>query len=132
MQENLAVRNRFHFVAGPLVRRPVSPGTKPPRRTLENRSGHALRAATAFLQEATSPMDKDDEQIPRNMSHSRDGDNTGSGSSSPGLSRSVQSQLGQRLRHFYESLALGETPVPDRFIELINRLDEMTAEKKPS
>lgn len=52
--------------------------------------------------------------------------------SCPGLSRSVQAQLGQRLRHFYESLALGETPVPDRFIDIINRLDQMTPEKKPS
>jgi hypothetical protein len=77
-------------------------------------------------------MDKDDEQTPRQTSPARQGENAGFGSSSPGLSRSVQSQLGLRLRHFYESLALGETPVPDRFIELINRLDEMSAEKKPS
>jgi len=42
----------------------------------------------------------------------------------PALSRSVQAQLGHRLRHFYDSLALGESPVPDRFIEIINRLDE--------
>lgn len=44
--------------------------------------------------------------------------------STPLLNRAVQAQLGQRLRHFYESLALGEQPVPDRFIELINRLDQ--------
>ena len=50
--------------------------------------------------------------------------------SSPALSRSVQVQLGQRLRHFYESLALGETPVPDRFIDIINRLDETAVGKK--
>jgi Anti-sigma factor NepR len=43
---------------------------------------------------------------------------------SPALTRSVQAQLGQRLRQFYESLALGEQPVPDRFIDIINRLDE--------
>lgn len=53
-------------------------------------------------------------------------------SSSPALSRSVQSQLGQRLRQFYESLALGEQPVPDRFIEIINRLDEVHPEKQQS
>ncbi len=45
-------------------------------------------------------------------------------SSSPALSRSVQAQIGQRLRQFYESLALGEQPVPDRFIEIINRLND--------
>ena len=56
----------------------------------------------------------------------------GSSRSSPSLSRSVQIQLGQRLRHFYEALALGETPVPDRFIDIINRLDERMMEKKPS
>ena len=43
---------------------------------------------------------------------------------SPRLSPAVQAQLGQRLRAFYEALALGEQPVPDRFIEIINRLDE--------
>jgi len=44
--------------------------------------------------------------------------------STPALSRSVQAELGQRLRHFYDSLALGETPVPERFIEIINQLDQ--------
>jgi hypothetical protein len=44
----------------------------------------------------------------------------------------VQAQLGQRLRQFYESLALGEQPVPDRFIEIINRLDQGHPEKKQS
>ncbi len=53
-------------------------------------------------------------------------------SSSPALSRSVQAQIGQRLRQFYETLALGEQPVPDRFIEIINRLDERTPEKQQS
>ena len=56
----------------------------------------------------------------------------GLSTSSPALSRSVQSQLGQRLRQFYETLALGEQPVPDRFIEIINRLDERTPEKQQS
>ena len=45
-------------------------------------------------------------------------------SDSPRLSAAVQAQLGQRLRAFYEALALGEQPVPDRFIEIINRLDQ--------
>jgi hypothetical protein len=53
-------------------------------------------------------------------------------SSSPALSRSVQAQLGQRLRQFYEALALGEQPVPDRFIEIINRLDERKPETQQS
>jgi hypothetical protein len=53
-------------------------------------------------------------------------------SSSPALSRSVQAQLGQRLRQFYESLALGEQPVPDRFIEIINQLDQREPEKQQS
>jgi hypothetical protein len=53
-------------------------------------------------------------------------------SSSPALSRSVQAQIGQRLRQFYEALALGEQPVPDRFIEIINRLDQTQPEKQQS
>lgn len=53
-------------------------------------------------------------------------------SSSPALSRSVQAQLGQRLRQFYEALALGEQPVPDRFIEIINQLDKRQLEKQQS
>ena len=54
------------------------------------------------------------------------------GSSSPALSRSVQAQIGQRLRQFYETLALGEQPVPDRFIALINQLDDGRREKQQS
>ncbi|HZH51962.1 MAG TPA: NepR family anti-sigma factor [Microvirga sp.] len=50
----------------------------------------------------------------------------------PALTRSVQAQLGQRLRQFYEALALGEQPVPERFIEIINRLDQRPPEKKQS
>ena len=53
-------------------------------------------------------------------------------SSSHALSRSVQAQLGQRLRQFYEALALGEQPVPERFIEIINRLDESKPEQQSS
>ncbi len=53
-------------------------------------------------------------------------------SSSPALSRSVQAQIGQRLRQFYDALALGEQPVPDRFIEIINRLDGVKGEKQQS
>lgn len=52
--------------------------------------------------------------------------------SSPALTRSIQVQIGQRLRQFYESLALGETPVPERFIEIINRLDQRVPEKQQS
>ncbi|NIX76290.1 NepR family anti-sigma factor [Microvirga terricola] len=48
---------------------------------------------------------------------------------SPAVSRTVQAQLGLRLRQFYESLALGEQPVPDRFVELIDRLTEGLSEK---
>jgi hypothetical protein len=51
---------------------------------------------------------------------------------SPALTRSVQTQLGQRLRQFYETLALGEQPVPERFIEIINRLDQGRPEPKQS
>jgi hypothetical protein len=50
----------------------------------------------------------------------------------PRLSPQVQAQLGQRLRVFYETLKLGEQPVPDRFIELINRLDDAPPEEKRS
>ncbi|MBF9234315.1 NepR family anti-sigma factor [Microvirga alba] len=57
---------------------------------------------------------------------------TGPRRSSPALSRAVQAQLGLRLRQFYESLALGEQPVPDRFIEIINRLSEELPEKAQS
>ena len=42
----------------------------------------------------------------------------------PRLSPTVQAQLGRRLRDFYAALALGEHPVPQHFIELINRLDQ--------
>jgi hypothetical protein len=56
----------------------------------------------------------------------------GAKNASPRLSRTVQAQLGQRLRQFYETLALGETPVPDRFIEIINRLDQGIPEKQQS
>ena len=56
----------------------------------------------------------------------------GLSSSSPALSRSVQAQLGQRLRQFYETLALGEQPVPDRFIAIISQLDDGKREKQQS
>jgi hypothetical protein len=55
---------------------------------------------------------------------SPDGDSEKDRGAGPSLNRAVQAQLGQRLRHFYEALALGEQPVPDRFIEIINRLDQ--------
>jgi hypothetical protein len=48
----------------------------------------------------------------------------------PGLSRRLQAQLGERLRAYYDQLAFGEQPVPDRFIEIIGRLDHGHAEKR--
>jgi Anti-sigma factor NepR len=53
-----------------------------------------------------------------------------SGPSNARLSRQVQVQIGQRLRAFYEALALGEQPVPDRFIEIIDRLDQSRPESR--
>jgi hypothetical protein len=46
------------------------------------------------------------------------------------LSRRLQAQLGERLRAYYDQLAFGEQPVPDRFIEIIGRLDHGHAEKR--
>lgn len=77
-----------------------------------------------------NPMQK---KNPNLMSHNDPDSIPGlDASSSPALSRSVQAQIGQRLRQFYEALALGEQPVPDRFIEIINRLDERRPEKQQS
>ncbi len=79
-------------------------------------------------------MDPDDpmaSKSPKNMSHP-DPDPVPGLEKSPALTRTVQAQLGQRLRQFYESLSLGEQPVPDRFIEIINRLDEGRPEKQQS
>jgi hypothetical protein len=42
----------------------------------------------------------------------------------PRLSRAVQAQLGHRLRVYYEALKLGDQPIPDRFVELLERLDK--------
>lgn len=53
-----------------------------------------------------------------------------SGLASARLSRQVQVQLGQRLRAFYEALAPGEQPVPERFIEIIERLGQSRQEKR--
>lgn len=39
------------------------------------------------------------------------------------LSRNVQLQIGQRLKAFYDALALSERPVPDRLVEIIGRLN---------
>jgi hypothetical protein len=81
-------------------------------------------------------MDRDDpmeNKNPKRMSHYEPEPIPGlKKSSSPALSRSVQTQIGQRLRQFYESLALGEQPVPDRFIEIINRLNDDKPEKQQS
>ena len=80
-------------------------------------------------------MDQDDPmetKNPKHMPHHEPEPVPGLRRSSPALSRSVQAQLGQRLRQFYESLSLGEQPVPDRFIEIINRLNEGQPEKQQS
>jgi hypothetical protein len=45
-------------------------------------------------------------------------------SATPRLSPSVQAQIGQRLRSYYDTLKLGEEPVPERFLEIVNRLDQ--------
>ena len=50
----------------------------------------------------------------------------------PRLSRAVQAELGERLRVFYETLKLGEQPVPERFIEIIDRLAEAEHREKRS
>jgi hypothetical protein len=54
----------------------------------------------------------------------------GSAPSKARLSRQVQAQLGQRLRAFYDALAFGEQPVPDRFIEIIDRLNQGRTESR--
>ena len=51
---------------------------------------------------------------------------------SPRLTRAVQAQIGERLRLFYETLNLGEEPVPERFIEIIDRLAEAEHREKRS
>jgi hypothetical protein len=65
-----------------------------------------------------------DHRKPRSSSEPPSQASPGQGPSNARLSRQVQAQLGQRLRAFYEALALGEQPVPDRFIEIIDRLDQ--------
>ena len=72
-------------------------------------------------------MAHDDQKHPSPSSGSAKG---GSGSSNPRLTPQVQAQLGQRLPAFYEALALRRQPVPDRFIEIINRLDEGRPESR--
>lgn len=44
------------------------------------------------------------------------------------LSRQVQAKLGQQLRSYYERLI---EPPPDRFVDLLSRLDKSTS-KDPS
>jgi hypothetical protein len=48
----------------------------------------------------------------------------------PTLNQSVQKQIGQRLRHVYDALAIGEQPVPDRLIEIIDRLAKARPEDR--
>lgn len=50
-------------------------------------------------------------------------------SSRPALSRAVQAEIGQRLRHFYDTLALGQNPIPERFIAIIDRLEAEPEER---
>jgi Anti-sigma factor NepR len=42
----------------------------------------------------------------------------------------VSDLIGQRLRKFYEEVA--EQPVPDRFLDLLSRLEAASAPKKPN
>lgn len=75
-------------------------------------------------------MDEDDPVEMKSSRHLSDFEPTSElRKKSPALSRTVQAQLGLRLRQFYESLALGEQPVPDRFVELVDRLTEGLSEK---
>jgi hypothetical protein len=48
----------------------------------------------------------------------------------PVVTSSVQKQIGQRLCQLYDSLAFGEKPVPDHFIEIIGRLDQAHPENR--
>jgi hypothetical protein len=48
----------------------------------------------------------------------------------PTLNQSVRTQIGQRLRHIYDALTIGEQPVPDRFIEIIDRLAKARPEDR--
>ncbi len=110
----------------------ISTGTMGLRGTFRLGSSQPFTAATLPQKKAAPMEDDDDRGSKHQMSQSAQFETPLASRDAPGLPRSVQSQLGQRLRHFYESLALGETPVPDRFIELINRLDDTPAENKPS
>ena len=40
----------------------------------------------------------------------------------PGLDRAIQERIGDRLRAMYDDLV--QQPVPDRFVELLNRLEK--------
>lgn len=90
----------------------------------------ATRFSVADYMDQDTPMKS---KNPRHMSYNDPEPVPGLRKSSPpALSRSVQAQLGQRLRQFYDALALGEQPVPDRFIEIINRLNDDQSEKQQS
>jgi hypothetical protein len=43
-------------------------------------------------------------------------------SSEPGLDRAIQERIGDRLRAMYDDLV--QQPVPDRFVELLSRLEQ--------
>ena len=42
----------------------------------------------------------------------------------PGLDRVIQDRIGDHLRSMYDELV--QQPVPDRFVELLNRLEKRT------
>ena len=54
---------------------------------------------------------------------------TESGKAAAALSRQVQAKLGQQLRAYYERLI---EPTPDRFVDLLGRLDKSPGSKDPS
>jgi hypothetical protein len=45
----------------------------------------------------------------------------------PNLNREIQSKIGQQLRAVFDDIV--EQGVPDRFVDLLGRLDERTDEK---
>jgi hypothetical protein len=49
-------------------------------------------------------------------------------SSEPGLNRQIQSRIGDQLRAMYDDLM--QQPVPDRFAELLGRLDQRGPDRK--
>jgi hypothetical protein len=50
-------------------------------------------------------------------------------SSEPSLDRSIQERIGDHLRAMYDELT--QQPVPERFIELLNRLEKRNDSREP-